>query len=48
MNRSASSQADEHLERVAEREVGRESVINNGVNDHERERWLGVGFDNCL
>jgi hypothetical protein len=26
---------DEHLERVSEREVGRESVVDHGIDDHE-------------
>jgi hypothetical protein len=29
--------ADEHLERVARREVGRERVVDDGVDDHDQQ-----------
>ena len=35
MNRSASSRRDKHLELDTERGVGRESVIEDGVDPHE-------------
>ena len=43
MKRTASLAPDEQLEADAERDVGRERIVNNGVDDHGTTLFSFVG-----